>query len=115
MTKERFTNLVETNVDRLFGYIDGKTEEIVLYLPVKEWNLPVATMGLSAFSKLTGETRLSEALVLLGMKTEQIKVTVDGLEQAKTYLGYLIFVWMALLLLTIGVLAGHYFFGSGIG
>lgn len=114
LTADRFRELIETNLDRLFGYFNGKDGELVLYLPVKEWNLPVATLGQPALAKLTGQTPIEDALPILGMKPEQIKSMMEGLGQVKTLLGYLTVVWITLLLLTAGIGAGHYFLGAGL-
>ncbi len=114
LTADRFRELIETNLDRLLGYVNGKSKELVLYLPVKEWDLPVATLGQPALAKLTGQTPVEEVLPLLGMKPEQIKVTVEGLGQIRSVLGYLPIVLVGLLLLTLGIGAGHYFLGVGL-
>ncbi|MFZ2201963.1 MAG: hypothetical protein WAV56_01050 [Microgenomates group bacterium] len=114
LTADRFKELIETNIDRLLGYFNGKDGELVLYLPVKEWDLPVAALGQPALAKLTGQTPVENALPLLGMKPEQIKPIMEGLGQIKTILGYLTLVWIILLLLTAGIGAGHYFLGVGL-
>lgn len=114
LTAQRFAKIVETNIDRLFEYIDGKSEEIVLYLPVRELNLPAAALKQPMISKMTERTKLTDVLVLFGMKGEQTKTMVDGLNQMRTYLGYLVFVLAGLFLLVVGVLAGHYFLGVGL-
>ena len=114
LTADRFRELVETNLDRLLGYVNGKSKGLVLYLPVKEWDLPVATLGQPALAKLTGQTPVEEVLPLLGMKPEQIKVTVEGLGQIRSVLGYLTLVSVGLLLLMVVIGVGHYFLGVGL-
>lgn len=113
LTADRFRELIETNLDRLLGYVNGKDKTLVLYLPVKEWDLPVASLGQPALAKLTGQTPVEEALPLVGMKPEQIKATIEGLGQVKSVLGYLTVVSIGLLLLVVGLGAGHYFLGEG--
>ncbi len=114
LTAGRFRELIETNLDRLLGYANGKSKELVLYLPVKEWDLPVATLGQPALAKLTAQTPVEEALTLAGMKPGQIKATLEGLGQIRSVLGYLPMVLVGLLLLTLGIGAGHYFLGVGL-
>jgi len=114
LTTERFKELAETNVDRLFGYLDGKDKELVLFLPVKEWDLPVAAFGQPALAKFTAQTPVESVFPILGMKPEQAKSITEGLGQVKTILGYVTAVWIILLLLTVGIGAGHYFLGVGL-
>ena len=114
LTADRFRELIETNVDRLFGYLNGKDGVLVLYLPVTEWDLPVATLGLPALAKLTAQTPIEDALPILGMKPEQSKPIMEGIGLVKTLLGYLTVVLDGLLLLTLGIGAGHYFLGVGL-
>lgn len=114
VTPERFAKIVETNIDRLFEYIDGKSEEIILYLPVRELNLPAAVLKQPTISKMTEQTKLTDALVLFGMKTEQTKTTIEGLSQTRTYLSYLVFILAGLFLFVVLILAGHYFLGVGL-
>ena len=114
LTADRFRELIETNLDRLLGYVNGKSKELVLYLPVKEWDLPVAALGQPALSKLTAQTPVEDVLPLLGMKPEQIKATIEGLGQVRSVLGYLTLISVGLLLLTLGIGAGHYFLGVGL-
>lgn len=114
LTADRFRELIEANIDRLSGYLNGKDGGLVLYLPVKEWNLPVAVLGQPTLAKLTGQTPIEEALPILGMKPEQIKSILEGLGQVKILLGYLTAVWIVLLLLMAGIGAGHYFLGVGL-
>lgn len=113
LTADRFRELIETNLDRLLDYANGKSKELVLYLPVKEWDLPVAALGQPALASLTGQTPIEVALPLLGMKPDQIKVTIEGLGQIRSGLGYLTIVLVGLLLLVLGIGAGHYFLGVG--
>ncbi|OGD71610.1 hypothetical protein A3A84_02985 [Candidatus Collierbacteria bacterium RIFCSPLOWO2_01_FULL_50_23] len=113
LTTERFKELAETNVDRVFGYLNGKDKGLVLFLPVKEWNLPVAAFGQPALAKFTAQTPVESVFPILGMKPEQSKQIMEGLGQVKTVLGYLTVVWIILLLLTVGIGAGHYFLGVG--
>lgn len=114
LTAERFRELIETNLDRLLGYINEKDKTLVLYLPVKEWDLPVGVLGQPALAGLTGQTPIEEVLPLVGMKADQIKVTVEGLGQIKSVLGYLTVVLVGLLLLVLGIGVGHYFLGVGL-
>lgn len=114
LTAERFRELIETNLDRLLDYINEKDKALVLYLPVKEWDLPVASLGQPALASLTGQTPIEEVLPLVGMKADQIKVTVEGLGQIKSVLGYLTVVLVGLLLLVLGIGVGHYFLGVGL-
>lgn len=114
LTADRFRELIETNLDRFLSYMNGKSKELVLYLPVKEWDLPVAALGQSALANLTSQTPVEEVLPLLGMKQDQIKVTVEGLGQVKSVLGYLTMVSIGLLLLVVGTGVGHYFLGVGL-
>lgn len=114
LTADRFKELIETNVDRLFGYVNGKDKELVLYLPVAEWNLPVAVLGLPALAKLTAQTSVEEAVATFGLKPEQSKPILEGLGQVKTLLGYTTVVFVILLLLVVGIGAGHYFLGAGL-
>lgn len=114
LTADKFKELFETNIDRLFGYLEGKEKSLVLYLPVKEWNLPVAALGQPTLAKFTAQTSVEDVFLLLGMKPEQTKVAIDGIVQVKTFLGYLVLVWLVLLVLTVGVLVGHYLLGVGV-
>ncbi|MBI2326594.1 hypothetical protein HYU91_04390 [Candidatus Collierbacteria bacterium] len=114
LTADRFRELIETNLDRLLGYVNGKSKELVLYLPVKEWDLPVVAFGQPALAKLNAQTPVEDAFQIVGMKPEQTKPIIEGLGQVKTILGYLTLVWITLLLLTVGIGAGHYFLGVGL-
>ncbi len=115
LTESRFRELIETNIDRLLGYLNGKDKELILFLPVKEWNLPVAAFGQPAMARFTAQTPVEDVFQILGMKPDQAKSSIDGLGQVKTVLGYLIVVWIVLLLLVVGVGVGHYFLGGGLG
>ena len=114
LTADRFRELIETNIDRVFGYFGGKDKELVLYLPIKEWDLPVVAFGQPALAKLNAQTPVEDALQIVGMKPEQTKPVIEGLVLVKTILGYLTLVWIILLLLTVGIGAGHYFLGVGL-
>lgn len=113
LTADRFKELIETNVDRLLGYVNGGSKDLSLFLPVKEWNLPVAVLGQPALAKLTAQTPVEDALMILGMKPDQTKPILERLGQVKTLLGYLTIVWIIILLLVVGIGAGHYFLGVG--
>ncbi|OGC50849.1 hypothetical protein A2716_02335 [candidate division WWE3 bacterium RIFCSPHIGHO2_01_FULL_40_23] len=113
LSADRFKELAETNIDRLFDYLNGKDKDLILYLPVAEWELPVQTFGQPALAKLTAQTPAKDALPLLGIKPEQTKLTMDGLEQARTIVGYLTPAWVILLLLMVVMGLGHYFLGVG--
>lgn len=114
LTADRFRELIETNVDRLSGYLNEKDGGLVLYLPVKEWNLPVAVLGQPALAKFTAQTPVEDVLPIAGMRPEQIKSILEGLGQVKTLLRYLTAVWIMLLLFTAGIGVGHYFLGVGL-
>ena len=114
LTADRFRELIETNLDRLFDYLDGRQNSLVLFLPVKEWNLPVAVFGQPALAELNAQTPIEDALQIVGMKPEQTKSIMEGLGQVKTFLGYLTVVWIVLLLLAVGIGVGHYFLGVGV-
>src|SRR3989344_3494285 len=114
LTADRFRELIETNIDRVFGYFGGKDKELVLSLPIKEWDLPVVAFGQPALAKLNAQTTVEDALQIVGMKPEQTKPVIEGLVLVKTILGYLTLVWIILLLLTVGIGAGHYFLGVGL-
>ncbi len=114
LTADRFKELIETNLDRLFDYLDGRQNSLVLFLPVKEWDLPVVALGQPALAKFSAQTPVEHVLPIVGMKPEQIKSTMEGLGQVKTLLGYLTIIWIMLLLLTAGIGVGHYFLGVGL-
>ncbi len=113
LTAGRFKELVETNVDRLLGYVNGESRDLFLYLPVKEWNLPVAILKQPALERLTGRTSVPEIMAALGDKSGQVKPIIDGLKQIKDLVGVLTIVWAGLLAVIMGILAGHYFLGVG--
>ena len=113
LTADRFKELIETNVDRLLGYVNGESKDLFLYLPVKEWNLPVAVLKQPALERLTGRTSVPEVMAALGDKAGQVKPIIDGLKQIKDLVGVLTIVWIGLLVVVVGTLAGHYFLGVG--
>lgn len=114
LTADRFKGLIETNIDRLSDYLNGKDENLILYLPVVEWKLPIQAFDQPALSSLTAQTPVKDALPLLGVKPEQTKSIMDGLSQARTFVSYLTTVWLILLLLVVGIGVGHYFLGVGL-
>ncbi len=111
--EERLRELIETNLDRLLGYLKGREKDLVLFLPVAEWNLPVAALGQPALLRLTGQTPSEQAMAVMGMKQEQVAETMKGLGLVKTIVGYLPIVWLGLLIMVLLTLAGHYFLGAG--
>lgn len=113
LTAERFKELVETNLDRILGYLNSKDQNLVLFLPVKEWKLPVASLGQSALS-LTGQSSPEQVMKAMGYKPEESKAILQGLEQSKIIFGYLPVVWLSLMLLTVLLLVGHFFLGVGL-
>lgn len=113
LTAERFKELIETNIDRLFSYLDSNDKELILFLPVTEWKLPVQIF-IPALAKLTAHTSLKDALPALGIKPEQVKSVMDQLDQIRILLGYLPIAWIVLLLLVVGIGVAHYFLGVGL-
>lgn len=113
-TTDRFRELGETNIDRLFEYLEGREKSMYLYLPVKEWKLPVEKMGQSPLSKLTARTPIEDALSVVGMKPEQIKTTTTNLGQVKTMFNSLTMIWVALLCILIILLTTHFVLGVGL-
>lgn len=114
LTADRFRELVETNLDRLLGYLNDKDKELVLFLPVKEWKLPVAALGQPALAQLTGQTTPEQVMAAAGLGQEQATAIMKGLGQIKTIIGYLTVVWLGLLLVAVLMLVGHYFLGVGL-
>lgn len=113
LTAERFQELAETNIDRIFGYLEGRGQNLLLYLPVKEWELPVEKFAPGVFSKLTTQTTLEDGLPVLGMGQGQVKEVVQVIGQIRSALGYLMPILILILLVTVGLAAGHYFLGEG--
>ena len=111
---DRLRELVETNLDRLLGYLEGKDKDLTLFLPVKEWKLPVAGLGMPALSQLTGQTTPEQAMAAAGLGQEQVTTMTKGLTQIKMIVGYLTVVWLGLLLVVVLMLVGHYFLGVGL-
>lgn len=113
LTAGRFQELVETNIDRVTDYLKGSDTKLLLYLPVKEWNLPIEKI-LPGSSSLSGKTTVENALTVLGMKQDQVVKTVEGIEQIKSGSKMLALVLLAMLVLMLGLITGHYFLGNGL-
>lgn len=112
LSEERFKDLIETNIDRLFSYLGSKNGELILYLPVTEWKLPIQTFGQPGLSKLTAQTPVEKALPALGLKPEQVKSTMSALSQAKTFVQFMPTAWFILFALVLGIALAHFFLGT---
>lgn len=114
LTEARFRELIETNIDRASTYLNGQSQNLVLYLPVKEWNLPVEFFGQPALSQLNSQTPIEEAMAVMGYKGETAKPALDTVKQMKGVTGQLTIIWIVLLVTAVGILAGHFFLGAGL-
>lgn len=114
LTTERYRELIETNLDRVFGYFSGKDEKLTLFLPVMEWKLPLESFKQPALLRLTGQTSLDQVMMSLGYKQENITEVIASVGKLKTYLGYIPIIWSGLLLIVILMIIGHFFLGNGL-
>ncbi|MBI5151304.1 MAG: hypothetical protein HZA34_01890 [Candidatus Pacebacteria bacterium] len=114
LTADRFRELIETNLDRLFGYFNGKDEKLTLFLPVKEWKLPLEILKQPTLLQLTGQSSPEQVMTALGYKKEQITEVLKRIVQLRTIIGYVPTVWSALLLLVIFMGIGHFLLGSSM-
>lgn len=120
LSESRLRELGETNVKRLFGFVNKEAEDLYLFLPIKEWNLPVKALGFVPFSELTAKTSLKDVLIgisKLGFSKqtpEEVEKTVRDFKNLRDELTKINLVWFGLLVLSLVLLAGHYFLGEGI-
>lgn len=114
LNEERFKDLIETNIDRLFSYLNSKNEKLILYLPVTEWKLPISAFGQPELSKLTAQTPVEKALPAFGLKPEQVTSTIEVLSQVKTFVGFVPTAWFILFALVLGIGIAHFFLGTGL-
>ena len=113
ITSQRVQQTAEENIRRIVDYLDSKSAELVLYLPINEWGLPAQFINQTNFRNLTAQTKLSTALGSLGMKTDQVKQIEVSLAQIQKYLSLLTAVWLGLLAITVAI--GWLYFRLGLG
>lgn len=113
ITEARVRQVVEMNVTRLVDYLNGKTERLALWLPLTEWNLPKEVI--SGLPKLPWSTEMDVEKILpaFGFPPDQAAMVVKNLSQIQTASTWLPGVWVALLLVTLFLLTGHYLLGDG--
>lgn len=103
-------DLAETNIHRFYSYINGETNEIVLYFPVHTWGLPDLITSQEPYSLLTENTPLE---TVMGVENaENAKV---NLLQTREYVKIIKVVWFIPLVLSILLLLVNYLLSDSPG
>lgn len=119
LSEARIKELLETNVKRIIAFVNKETEELTLFLPVKEWSLPVKAFGFVPFAEMTANTSLREvmnAITKVGLSKqtpEEVEKSVVDIKKLRNDLTAINLVWLGLLVVSLLLLAGHYFLGEG--
>lgn len=96
-------DLIETNIYRLFAYMNGETGDIILYFPIHNWGLPDLITSQEPFSILSEKTSLETVMGLEGARDAR-----EQLSEVREYIKLLRIVWFIPLILSILLLLIHY-------
>ncbi len=112
INESRLRQVVETNVERLVDYLNGKTEELALSLPINEWGLPKEIVA--GFPKVSWSTQMEvgDVLTEMGYPAEQRQNILKVLSQVRSVSSGMTWIWLGLLLVTLLLLAVHYALGE---
>ena len=113
LTVGKIQELIEENLERILGFIKGKNERLIVYLPIKDLGLPAQLLSQPPLSLMSDKTDVEEFLKV-SMPEEQLKQMMTNLDKVQQIAGYLPLVWIGLLVGTALVLGAHFFLGKDI-
>lgn len=113
VTETRIQEVVEKNISRLVDYLSGNTKKLAIYLPLSEWKLPKELFEALPKLSYSAEMDLDVVLSEMGYPPQQTAEIIKALSGAQSVFSSLIWVWLGLLVMTLVLLAAHYFLGDG--
>ncbi|MFC1622061.1 hypothetical protein ACFL13_01615 [Patescibacteria group bacterium] len=112
LNAEKIQYIVERNLERITGFLKGKTEKLALYLPLAELGLPPMMLSEPPMSLMTEQTDV-ETYFLATSPPEQAEVTIAQLKEIQHYASFFPALWGGTIFLTLLTLVGHHFLGTG--
>jgi len=110
ITPQLVQETLETNIDRVLAYIKGKSEKLLLYVPMSKLQLPEAFLSQPPLDQLGPQT---DAALLISSFTKEPEQILQMLEMAKKVGLFVTAVWAGLGIITLLTLVIHYFLGQG--
>ena len=105
-------NLIEQNISRIVGFLNGKTDKLALYVPLSELGLPPALLANPPLSLMSSDTDVEILISGLSSPDEAAKA-VEQLAKIQGIVKLLPVVLIGLFVLSTLLLVGHHFLGIG--
>jgi len=105
--------VIEMNIERIFGFLRSKQDDLNLYLPLKDLGMPDELLSQPPFNTMNGEVSLREILSQTSSQ-ESIKGTMDGLKKIQMAVRIVNWVYVGGGIILALILIIYYFLGKGL-
>lgn len=112
ITAQLLQQFVEVNLTRIEAYFQGKSDKLLIYVPVSELGLSAEIAGQKPFVDLSRETELPVFLSAL-MPADQAQQIAQNIVNIQGFTSLLPLVWTVALVLLLVLLASYYLLGEG--
>jgi len=109
---EKIQSLIEQNIGRITGFLNGKTDKLMLYIPLAELGLPPEILINPPLSLMSSNTDIEVLIGGLSSPEESEKVSIQ-LEKIQKIVSFLPLVLIGLFVLSAILLVCHHFLGIG--